>query len=56
MPDEFRLITMINYQKAIVWVKNFLTHAEYDTKGWHAPLEKEQQEREALEKKSRRSK
>jgi mRNA interferase HigB len=54
--NQFRLIVMINYQKGIIWVKSFLTHAEYSKNTWKKVLEEEQEQREALEKKLRRSK
>lgn len=54
--NQFRLITMINYRKGILWVKNFLTHAEYDKNTWKTVLAKEQRQREILEKERRRSK
>ena len=54
--NQFRLIAMINYQKGIIWVKNFLTHAEYSKNTWKTVLAEEQKQREALEKKLRRSK
>jgi len=54
--NQFRLIVMINYQKGILWVKNFLTHAEYNKNTRKKVLEKEQGQREALEKRLRRSK
>ncbi len=54
--NQFRLVAMINYQKGIMWVKNVLTHAEYSQNTWKTVLEEEQKQREALEKKLRRSK
>jgi mRNA interferase HigB len=54
--NQFRLITMINYQKGIMWIKNFLTHSEYSKNAWKTILETEQKEREGLERKLRRSK
>lgn len=53
--NQFRLIVSINYQKGILWVKNFLTHAEYNKNTWKEILKEEQKQREALEKKLRRS-
>ena len=32
--NRYRLITTVNYNQARVWVKDFLTHAEYDRKEW----------------------
>lgn len=52
--NQFRLIVMINYPKGILWVKNFLTHAEYSKNTWKRVLEKEQEQRETLERKLRR--
>ena len=32
--NKYRLITEINYEKQFVFVRNFLTHAEYDKGDW----------------------
>lgn len=54
--NQFRLIVAISYPKGIIWVKNLLTHAEYSKDTWKAVLEKEQEKRETLTRKLRRSK
>jgi hypothetical protein len=47
---------MINYQKGIIWVKNFFDPRRIHKNTWKKVLEEEQEQREALEKKLRRSK
>ena len=32
--NEFRLITWVNYKRQSVFVRAFLTHADYDREGW----------------------
>lgn len=32
--NTYRLITAINYQKQIIYIKYVLTHAEYDKDAW----------------------
>lgn len=32
--DKFRLITGINYRSQTIFIKEVLTHAEYDKEGW----------------------
>ena len=32
--NQFRLITEINYGSGRIYIKNVLTHAEYDKGGW----------------------
>ncbi|MBO3457354.1 type II toxin-antitoxin system HigB family toxin [Aetokthonos hydrillicola Thurmond2011] len=32
--NDYRLITYIDFQKKKVFIRNFLTHAEYDTDKW----------------------
>ncbi len=36
--NKYRLIVRIDYAKQIIWIRNILTHAEYDTEEWkHDP-------------------
>lgn len=32
--NNYRLIVRINYKSQIIFIKNVLTHAEYDKNGW----------------------
>ena len=32
--NKYRIITVINYRYGIVYIRNVLTHKEYDKKGW----------------------
>ena len=33
--NAYRLITEINYRTGRIFLRNVLTHAEYDKRGWH---------------------
>lgn len=41
--NRFRLVVKIVYLTKAIFVKNVLTHAEYDRDGWKAALKKEQE-------------
>lgn len=34
--NAYRLITYINYEAGIIYIKNLITHAEYDKGAWKA--------------------
>jgi mRNA interferase HigB len=33
--NNYRLIVRVSFRKRILWIKEFLTHAEYSKKRWH---------------------
>ena len=39
--NQYRLIVIINYKKAIINIKKFLTHAKYDKLNWNNQKEVE---------------
>jgi mRNA interferase HigB len=36
--NEYRLLTLVNYENAIVVIKDVLTHAEYDKGAWKGQI------------------
>ena len=36
--NEYRLLTLVDYENAIVVIKDVLTHAEYDKGAWKGQI------------------
>jgi mRNA interferase HigB len=47
--NRFRLIVKIEYRFQTIYIKDVLTHAEYDRNGWKKALEKEQRKMERIQ-------